>query len=168
MNYSKIKKYDISNGTGIRCSIFFTGCNFHCPECFNPELWDKNSGKLFDDKAKHELFTYLSDTHCDGLSVLGGEPLIQGMELVELLEEIRDTYPEKTIWLWTGYDIHGNLDETQKLILSNCDYVVDGLFKKELSGKKLRFRGSSNQTIWHNENGVFIEDIDIEENKRFK
>ena len=58
MNYSKIKKYDISNGLGIRCSIFFTGCNFHCPECFNPELWDKNSGKPFDENVKTELFSY--------------------------------------------------------------------------------------------------------------
>lgn len=167
MNYSKIKKYDISNGTGVRCSIFFTGCYFHCPECFNPELWDKNSGTPFDEKAKTELFSYLSDEHCDGLSVLGGEPLIQGMQLVELLEEIRKKFPNKTIWLWTGYEIDGKLDETQKMIISLCDYVVDGQFKKDLSGKKLRFRGSSNQTIWRNENGVFVEATDIEENKRF-
>jgi anaerobic ribonucleoside-triphosphate reductase activating protein len=167
MNYSKIKKYDISNGTGVRCSIFFTGCYFHCPECFNPELWDKNSGTPFDEKAKAELFSYLSDEHCDGLSVLGGEPLIQGMQLVELLEEIRKKFPNKTIWLWTGYEIDGKLDETQKMIISLCDYVVDGQFKKDLSGKKLRFRGSSNQTIWRNENGVFVEATDIEENKRF-
>lgn len=168
MNYSKIKKYDISNGTGIRCSVFFTGCNFHCPGCFNPELWDKNSGNVFDDKTKAELFSYLADEHCNGLSVLGGEPLIQGMELVELLEDVRDRFPEKTIWLWTGYDIHGKLDETQKMIINQCDYVVDGLFKEELSGVKLRFRGSSNQTIWRNEKGFFVEATDIENNDRFK
>jgi anaerobic ribonucleoside-triphosphate reductase activating protein len=167
MNYSKIKKYDISNGLGIRCSIFFTGCNFHCPECFNPELWDKNSGKPFDENAKTELFSYLKDEHCDGLSVLGGEPLIQGMQLVELLEEVRENFPNKTIWLWTGYKIDGDLNETQKMIIGLCDYVVDGLFKKELSGKKLRFRGSSNQIIWRNENGVFTEATDIENNDRF-
>jgi anaerobic ribonucleoside-triphosphate reductase activating protein len=168
MNYSKIKKYDISNGVGIRTSIFFTGCNFHCPDCFNPELWDKNSGKVFDDEVKNKLFAYLSDEHCDGLSVLGGEPLIQGMALVELLEEVREKFPNKTIWLWTGYKLDSELDETQKMILSQCDYVVDGLFKRELSGKKLRFRGSSNQIIWRNENGIFVEATDIEDNKRFK
>lgn len=167
MNYSKIKKYDISNGVGIRTSIFFTGCNFHCPDCFNPELWDKNSGKVFDDKVKNKLFAYLSDEHCDGLSVLGGEPLIQGMALVELLEEVREKFPNKTIWLWTGYKLDSELDETQKMILSQCDYVVDGLFKRELSGKKLRFRGSSNQIIWRNENGNFVEATDIENNDRF-
>lgn len=89
------------------------------------------------------------------------------MQLVELLEEVREKFPNKTIWLWTGYKIDGDLDETQKMIISLCDYVVDGLFKKELSGKKLRFRGSSNQIIWRNENGVFTEAIDIENNDRF-
>ena len=168
MNYSKIKKYDISNGCGIRTSIFFTGCNFHCPGCFNPELWDKNSGKIFDDAVKSELFSYLADEHCDGLSVLGGEPLIQGMALVELLEEVRKTFPEKTIWLWTGYKISGELDETQKMIISLCDYVVDGLFKEEFAGKNLRFRGSSYQIIWKNVNGEFVEAEEIENNSRFK
>jgi anaerobic ribonucleoside-triphosphate reductase activating protein len=168
MNYSKIKKYDISNGTGIRCSVFFTGCNFHCPECFNPELWDKNSGKPFDNIAKEEVFTYLNDEHCSGLSVLGGEPLIQGEELVDFLKEVKEKFPKKDIWLWTGYSINGDLNDTQKTIISLCDYVVDGLFKRELSGKKLRFRGSSNQIIWRNENGVFVEATDIENNTRFK
>jgi len=169
MNYSKIKKYDISNGTGIRCSVFFTGCNFHCPKCFNPELWDKNSGKPFDDKAKEEIFNNLMDEHCDGLSVLGGEPLIQGEELVEFLQEVRERFPKKTIWLWTGYEITKlDKDSIQYDIIRLCDYVIDGQFKTELSGKKLRFRGSSNQIIWHNENGNFVEAIDVEENKRFK
>lgn len=168
MNYSKIKRYDISNGCGIRCSIFFTGCNFHCPGCFNPELWDKNAGSPFDDMVKLELFSYLSDEHCDGLSVLGGEPLIQGMALVELLEEVKEKFPDKTIWLWTGYQINGKLDETQKMIVNLCDYVVDGQFKEEFAGKKLRFRGSSNQTIWKNVNGEFVEATDIENNVRFK
>lgn len=168
MNYSKIKKYDISNGTGIRCSVFFTGCEFHCPECFNPELWDKNSGKPFDNIAKEEVFAYLNDEHCSGLSVLGGEPLIQGEELVEFLKEVRERFPEKDIWLWTGYEISKlKEDSVQKKIISLCDYVIDGLFKAELSKRKLRFRGSSNQIIWRNNNGTFIEDVDVENNTRF-
>ena len=168
MNYSKIKKYDISNGTGIRCSVFFTGCNFHCPECFNPELWDKNSGKPFDTIAKEEVFSYLNDEHCSGLSVLGGEPLIQGEELVEFLDEVKAKFPEKDIWLWTGYEISKLEDgSVQKQIIERCDYVIDGLFKTELSQKKLRFRGSSNQIIWRNKNGIFVEAIDIENNSRF-
>lgn len=168
MNYSKIKRYDISNGCGIRTSIFFTGCNFHCPGCFNPELWDKESGKPFDENVKEELFSHLSDDHCDGLSVLGGEPLIQGQELVDLLKEVRETFPEKTIWLWTGYEISKLEDGSiQWEIISLCDYVVDGQFKEDLAGKKLRFRGSSNQTIWKNNGGEFIEATDIEDNSRY-
>jgi anaerobic ribonucleoside-triphosphate reductase activating protein len=169
MNYSKIKKYDISNGTGIRCSVFFTGCDFHCPECFNPELWDKNSGKPFDETAKAEVFSYLDDEHCSGLSVLGGEPLIQGEELVDFLEEVRTRYPEKDIWLWTGYEISKlKVDSIQREIIKLCDYVIDGQFKVELSKKKLRFRGSANQIIWRNENGTFVEATDIANNNRFK
>ena len=169
MNYSKIKRYDISNGCGIRTSVFFTGCNFHCPGCFNPELWDKNSGKEFNEEAKNVLFEYLSDEHCDGVSILGGEPLIQGEELLILLKEIRQKFPHKDIWLWTGYEI-SKLDKEsiQWKIICECDYVTDGLFKEEFAGKKLRFRGSSNQIIWKNENNIFVEANDIENNERFK
>lgn len=168
MNYSKIKKYDISNGCGIRTSIFFTGCNFHCPGCFNPELWDKNSGTIFDENAKKQLLELLSDENCDGLSILGGEPLIQGEELLILLKEVKLKFPRKDIWLWTGYEISKvDKDSIQWEILQQCDYVTDGLFKEEFSNKKLRFRGSSNQIIWRNENGTFVEANDIENNERF-
>ena len=168
MNYSKIKKYDISNGCGIRTSIFFTGCNFHCPGCFNPELWDKNSGAIFDENAKKQLLEMLSDENCDGLSILGGEPLIQGEELLILLKEVKLKFPQKDIWLWTGYEISKvDKNSVQWEILQQCDYVTDGLFKEELSNKKLRFRGSSNQIIWRNENGTFVEANDIENNERF-
>ena len=168
MNYSKIKKYDISNGCGIRTSVFFTGCDFHCPGCFNPELWDRNSGNEFTEDTKMTIFNLLSDENCDGLSVLGGEPLIQGEELLLFLREVRENFPHKDIWLWTGYEI-SKLDKNsiQWKIINECDYVTDGLFKEELAGRKLRFRGSSNQIIWRNDNGTFVEASDIENNIRF-
>lgn len=160
MNYSKIEKFDVSNGNGIRVSVFFCGCSHHCPNCFNSELWNFNSGKPFDEEAKKELFGYLSNEHIKGLSVLGGEPLQQGQELVELLNEVRRTFPQKDIWLWTGYYIDGRdeLDEVQKEILSLCDYVVDGRFEEDKKDVTLRFRGSSNQTIWemNEETGEFV------------
>ena len=159
MNYGKIEKYDVSNGTGVRVSVWFTGCCHQCPLCFNRDYWDEKSGELFDDEAKDKLFTYLSDPHIKGLSVLGGEPLIQGEELVELLKEVKSKFPTKDIWLWTGYYIDGReeLTETQRNILSLCDYVVDGRFINELKDLSLNFRGSSNQTIWvrNNENNQF-------------
>lgn len=96
MNYSVIKKYDTSNGLGIRTSIFFTGCNFHCQGCFNKELWDFKSGKPFDEEAKTLLFEYLGDKHVKGLSVLGGEPLQQNFtELKDLLLSVKEKYPER-------------------------------------------------------------------------
>lgn len=150
MKYSKIENFDVSNGNGVRVSVFFCGCTHHCPNCFNSEIWDFNSGKPFNEEAKKELFDYLSNEHIKGLSVLGGEPLQQGEELYELLKEVRRSFPKKDIWLWTGYYIDGRdkLNEVQEDILSLCDYVVDGRFEEDKKDITLRFRGSSNQTIW--------------------
>lgn len=150
MNYSVIRKFDVANWLGCRTSIFFSCCYWHCKGCFNKELWDKNSGKPFDREAEDKLFEYLSDPHIKGLSVLGGEPLEQGQELVNLLIKVRVTFPHKDIALWTGYYIDGRdeLNETQKTILSLCDVVIDGRFIEELKDPSLYFRGSSNQTIW--------------------
>lgn len=154
MNYHTIKKYDIANGLGCRTSIFFTGCNFACEGCFNKELWNKNNGKKFTKETLFYLIDLLGDPHCAGLSVLGGEPLIQGEELKDLLVKVKLIYPEKDIWLWTGYYLD-ELNEEQKEIIKYCDYVIDGRFDKTKADKKLRFRGSSNQTVWHNDNGIF-------------
>lgn len=158
MNYSQIRKYDVSNGCGVRVSVWFSGCSHHCNLCFNHELWDFNSGKEFTEEAKNELFTYLSDEHIRGLSILGGEPLQQGEELLDLLVEVREKFPTKDIWLWTGYYIDGRetLVDEQKKILSLCDYVVDGRFDIKQKKLGLKFRGSANQTIYHNENGKFV------------
>ena len=160
MNYSQINKIDVANGSGCRTSVFFTHCKFYCKNCFNKEIWDKNSGKPFDNEAKKELFDYLSKPYIKGLSVLGGEPLIQGQGLVDLLKEVRETFKDKDIWLWTGYYIDGReeLDDIQKEILSLCDYVVDGRFEEDKKDLTLKFRGSANQTIWEkNSEGIFIK-----------
>lgn len=154
MNYDSIKNLDISNGLGVRVSIFFTGCHFHCKNCFNSKLWDFNSGKFFDLKAKNLLFNYLSNEHIKGLSILGGEPLDQGVELLNLIQEIKDKFPNKNIWLWTGYKIFNNkLTTIQKEIISSCDFIVDGQFEESLKNPKLLFRGSSNQIIYENNKG---------------
>lgn len=154
MNYDSIKNLDISNGLGVRVSIFFTGCHFHCKNCFNSKLWDFNSGKNFDLKAKNLLFNYLSNEHIKGLSILGGEPLDQGVELLNLIQEIKNNFPNKNIWLWTGYKILNNkLTTIQKAIISYCDFIVDGQFEESLKNPRLLFRGSSNQIIYENDKG---------------
>lgn len=151
MNYSQIRKYDVANfWKGISCSIFFCGCTHHCSHCFNKAIWDFNSGKPFDTAAKNLVFEYLSDVHVKGLSILGGEPLQQGEELLLLLREVKEKFPNKDIVLWTGYYVDGReeLTDVQKQILDLCDGIVDGRFVNELKDVTLKFRGSSNQTIY--------------------
>lgn len=152
MNYFKIKKYDISNGSYIHTTIYFSGCagfnGKHCDECFNQELWDFKSGKLFDEKAKEEFFSYIADEHVMAVSILGGEPMQQGPELPKLLKEIKDTFPNKPIWLWTGYYKSDLTKEWQKETLQYIDYLIDGPFEKDKSCLNLKFKGSTNQTIW--------------------
>lgn len=155
MRYKDILKFDSANGKGIRTSIWFCGCKFHCKNCFNSEIWDFNSGKLFTEDVKKQVFEYLSNEHVKGLSILGGEPLQQGEEMLQFVQEVKENFPNKDIWMWTGYYIH-ELDELQKKIISYVDYLVDGRFEHDKRDIRLYFRGSSNQTIWKkNENGEF-------------
>lgn len=157
MRYQNILKFDSANGKGIRTTIWFTGCKFHCKECFNSKIWDFNSGFPFDLEAKNKLFEYLSNEHVKGLSVLGGEPLQQGEEIYDLLKEVKEKFPNKDIWLWTGYYIN-ELNDLQKKIISLCDYIVDGRFDNTKKDVRLYFRGSTNQTIWiNNHDGTFSE-----------
>lgn len=166
MNYHKILKYDTANGPGIRTTIWFTGCCFRCPDCFNAEIQDFKAGNLFDESAKAELFSYLSDPHVTGLSILGGEPLAQNPhDFLNLLKEIKQTFPDKNIWMWTGFQLKDiikqiSLDDDPNIVkhlvnnfhlekISYVDYLVDGPYKKEETKYHTRFRGSSNQIIWH-------------------
>ena len=157
MNYSTIKKYDVSNGYGVRTSIFVCGCTHYCHNCFNKEIWKFDSGKLFDEDAEETLMTYLSDAHCKGLSVLGGEPLLQGNDMLDLLKKVKERFPQKDIWLWSGFTMEQiKQDKLKQEIISYCDYVIDGKYIESLGSKKILFRGSSNQIIWEkNKDGVF-------------
>lgn len=152
MNYSLIKKYDIANAKGINTSIFFCGCTHHCQGCFNTSIWDFKCGKPFDDNAKQLLIEYLSDNEVKGLSILGGEPLQQGEEMYSLIKDIKSIFPNKKIWLWTGYYID-ELNNEQKNIINLCDYVIDGRFDKNKTDGRIILRGSTNQTVWYNSDG---------------
>lgn len=154
MNYSQILKFDAANGLGVRSTIFVCGCTHQCPNCFNKELWDFKSGKKFDDEAKKTLFEYLSNPHITGLSILGGEPMQQGQDMLDLITEYRAAFPEKDLWLWTGYK-REELNDLQQKIFNMCDYVVDGRF---VEAQKCfhKFKGSDNQRIWkRNNHGEF-------------
>ena len=154
MNYADIKQYDVANGPGIRTSLFVSGCNHHCKGCFNEEAWDLNYGKPFTDETIDTIIEYLNNPHIAGLTLLGGEPMepVNQKALLPLVKRVKDTYPDKSIWCFTGFrfddDILGKMydkvPETKEL-LARFDVMVDGKFIEELKSVSLVFKGSSNQ-----------------------
>lgn len=148
MNYAQIRNMDISNGRGIGVSLYTSGCRFHCKNCFNYELWDLDYGKKFDDAAKELLFNSLKEPFVKRFSVLGGEPMIEENrnEVYNLLKEVKQKYPDKVIWLYSGYKYEELLSIFPQ-IFEVIDTLVDGQFVDALKDFKLKFRGSSNQRI---------------------
>ena len=146
MRFAQIRKEDISNGPGIRVSLFVQGCNRHCDGCFNPETWDYNGGKIFNRRIQ-ELFLDLGkEKRITGFSILGGEPLDQDEHMLELIKQIKERYPDKTIWMWTGYT-YEELTDKQMEIVKLLDVLVDGPFIISKRCPNKRFRGSMNQRI---------------------
>ena len=148
MKYATIRKMDISNGPYIGVSLFLQGCLFHCKNCFNQSTWPLDGGKEFTEEVKKQFLSLISKEGVKRVSILGGEPMLQADELVVLLREVKKTYPSIKLWLWTGFTIPELETESQKEVISICDYIVDGRFVDSLRDRKLRFKGSSNQTIW--------------------
>ncbi len=148
MYYSKMLKYDASNWDGITATIFFSGCTFQCPGCFNSELWDFKCGKPFDKKAENEFIKYAKNPHVTGVCLLGGEVFQQDLDrILDLVIRINREV-KKPIHVWSGYTIEELLaDEKSMVILHHIDTLVDGPFifaKKDLT---LKYRGSSNQRV---------------------
>ena len=156
MNYAEIKNCDIANGPGVRISLFVSGCTHHCPGCFNQVAWDFDYGQPFTQQTIDQILEMLKPGYIKGLTLLGGEPFEpenQGA-IVELLRQIKEKYPEKSIWAFSGYlfdrDIlSGRLGnwEITKEYLSYLDVLVDGPFVEARKNLSLRFRGSENQRI---------------------
>lgn len=148
MRYADIKLTDIANGPGVRVSLYVQGCEFRCKGCFNPETWSFKGGKIFDNGAFEKLCQQLENDYVTGVSVLGGEPLHRWnvSTVLILCQQLRKLYPDKSIWIYTGYT-YETLDSTQKLILPLIDVLVDGQFEEENKVIDLRFRGSTNQRI---------------------
>lgn len=147
MNIAQIREYDVANGPGIRTTIFVSGCTHNCFACFNKEYQNFNFGKKFNREIKNEIINYVRKTK--NLSVLGGEPMQQGKELVEFLKEVKET-TNANIWVWTGYKLEEILeseDINKKDALMYIDILVDGKFIQHQKDLTLKFRGSSNQRI---------------------
>ena len=159
MNYTGIKYFSTVNGEGITNSIFVAGCDIHCKGCFNQKAWSHDSGKELTEEIIDEFLSKAEPSYIDGISILGGEPLsFKNCEGVKhIIEKCREKFGnDKKIWLWTGYYI-SDLKEIQQDVIQGCDYVVDGPFKDELFDINLKFRGSSNQTIWENKENKWIK-----------
>ena len=156
MHYGAIKKYDIANGTGVRVSLFVSGCRHHCKGCFNAEAWDFAFGAPYTETVEQEILDALAPAYIQGFSLLGGEPFEPENQqvLVGLLRKIREQYPEKNIWCYTGYLYDVDLipggkvltDVTEEM-LSYIDTLVDGEFVEAEKDLTLVFRGSRNQRI---------------------
>ncbi len=146
MHYNKIRKMDISNGPGVRVSIFMQGCEFHCKNCFNPETWDFSKGKEFTNDTIFRVLELASKDYIVGLSILGGEPMHpKNIDNTTLLaKSFREKYPNKNIWVWSGY-LFDDLKNSE--VLKYIDVLVDGRYQDELHDFRLKYRGSSNQRI---------------------
>ena len=159
MNYIEIERDSIANGIGIRVVLWISGCSLHCKGCHNPEAWDIHSGYAFDESAKNELYEALSKPYVKGITFSGGHPLEPDnlSDVYSLIKDIKSKFPEKDIWLYTGYTLEYprcfSLNTTlrrvtlRNRIIMNCDVVVDGEYIEELRDTTLPFRGSSNQRL---------------------
>ena len=166
MNYLQITHEDVCNGVGLRVVLWLSGCSHHCYNCQNPQTWNPNSGIPFDDSAKQEIFNELSKGYISGITFSGGDPLYENNldEVLKLVQEIRISFPEKTIWLYTGYkfeQIKDSFEESKKWlqaswkhsaitrwkIISNVNVLVDGEYIDEQKDLTLKFRGSKNQRV---------------------
>ena len=166
MNYHNITHDDMNNGNGLRVVLWLSGCSHHCYNCQNPQTWNPDSGIPFDESAKQEIFNELSKDYISGITFSGGDPLHKNNldEVLSLIKEIRISFPEKSIWLYTGYNFDllnskyneykytpfaANADEwlTRWEIISNVNVLVDGEYIDEQRDLTKKWAGSSNQRV---------------------
>ena len=156
MNYATIKKTDVANGPGVRVSLFVSGCTHHCKGCFNSEAWDFHYGQAYTEETEQEILQALAPDYIRGLSLLGGEPMEPENRgaVLSLVKKVREQYPQKTIWCYTGYLFDRELCKKSRArcevtdeMLALLDVLVDGRFVEEKKNIMLLFRGSSNQRL---------------------
>lgn len=146
MNYHNITYDDMKNGDGLRVVLWVSGCDHHCPGCQNPVTWDPNDGLIFDENTARELRSWLEKDYIDGLTLSGGDPLYKENRTIitTLCESVKEAFPEKTIWLYTGYCYE---DVKDLPVMDSIDILVDGPYVEKLRDVNLRWRGSSNQRV---------------------
>lgn len=160
MKYAQITPFEVCNGKGAGVSLFVQGCHFHCNGCFNSDAWDFDGGKEWNEEVKEQLFKLIDKSYIKRISILGGEPLASQnvSEVYKLIVDLRTKFPDKKIWLYTGYTWDSlfykddNLkeicdDQTRRSVLIGCDVVVDGRYIEAARDITLKFAGSSNQRV---------------------
>ena len=147
MKYNIVRKMDISNGPGVRVSVFMQGCEFHCKNCFNPETWNFEAGKDFTEGTIDEVLKLCNEDYIKGLSILGGEPMhpknIEGT--TKLAKAFKEKYPDKNLWVWSGFKFDEYLKD--KEVMKYVDVLVDGRYVDEMHNPSLKWRGSTNQRV---------------------
>lgn len=166
MRYAQIRGMDISNGEGIGIALFVQGCHFHCKGCFQPETWSFDGGEKWTENVEQDFIQLANKPYITRISILGGEPLCDEnvREVYQLIHKFKMTYPNKDIWLYTGYVIEDILRANmfsltteaflsfyRYLCIQEVDYLIDGQFDLSQRDLRLKFRGSANQRIWTKE-----------------
>lgn len=165
MRYSKIRKMDISNGPGIRVSIFMQGCAFNCKNCFNPETHDFSGGEEFTDETIENILNLCNNENIEGLSILGGEPMhpknIEGT--TKLAKAFKQKYPNKDLWAWSGFKFDEYIKD--KEVVNYLDVLVDGQYVDEKRNPTLRWKGSENQRVIDVKKSLKNNEVILFENK---
>ena len=150
MNYHNIIHCDTRDGADVGVVLFVSGCNHNCPGCHNPQTHDPCSGIFFDDKAKQEIMEELSKDWCHRLTLSGGDPLFPNnrKDILDLITEVKNRFPDKKIWMYTGY-VYEEIKDVPDIspILNKVDVLIDGPFIQSKKEYGLKWRGSSNQRV---------------------
>ena len=158
MRFWSISYPDLNNGLGCRVTLWVAGCSHHCKGCHNRQTWDFESGRLFTKTDKDKLFEVLNKSYIKGITLSGGDPMDSFHEILDLVREIKEKFPSKDIWLYSGYTLKEIENSFRNEIIPFIDYLVDGKFEIDKRDISLKFRGSSNQIIWvKDKDGKFVE-----------
>lgn len=147
MRFHNITYPDVNNGEGCRVTLWVAGCTHHCKGCHNPQTWSFKSGREFTEDIKNKLYNVLKLPYIKGITLSGGDPLDSFEDVFELIKDIKNSFNDKDIWLFSGYTLEDIKNSEKSVILGYIDVLVDGEFKEELKDLSLKFRGSSNQRI---------------------
>lgn len=147
MRFHNITYPDVNNGEGCRVTLWVAGCTHHCKGCHNPQTWSFKSGREFTEEIKNKLYNVLKLPYIKGITLSGGDPLDSFDDIFELVKDIKNSFNDKDIWLFSGYTLEDIQNSDKNIILEYIDVLVDGEFKEELKDLTLKFRGSSNQRI---------------------